>query len=260
VELLPLSPLRPGYVEDGNSVHRFAVPPELAKRRLTTLRLNQHPDGGIARLRVWGIVSRHFEQELAHAAVGSVDLLSASLGGRAVGCSNRHYGEPRNLLQAGRGANMGEGWETARNPLRPAVISRDAETGMVDMAHAFDWSVLRLCAEASEIERLVIDTNHFRGNYPESVLIEACFAPTASTAELMKRGKTIGQPELDGVDWQPLLERTKLGPSQEHHFDADQLAAGGRGRISHLRLTILPDGGVMRVRAFGRAAAPLPAE
>ena len=131
VELVPLSPLRPGYVEGGNSVHRFEVPAAAAAQRITHIRLNQHPDGGIARLRTWGVVSRDFGREIAADAVGNIDLASALNGARAIGCSNRHYGEPRNLLLPGRGKNMGAGWETARNPKRQAVIETDPATSAV---------------------------------------------------------------------------------------------------------------------------------
>ena len=148
IELLPISKLRPGYTEDGRhglredgqySVHRFAVPAHAAKKRVTHLLVNQHPDGGLARMRAWGVVGRDYDTELAASAVGSIDLLSALNGGRAVGCSNKHYGEPRNLLRPGRGVRMDDGWETARNPRRPHEIVKDPETGLVHMPGAEDW-------------------------------------------------------------------------------------------------------------------------
>ena len=43
-----------------------------------------------------------------------VDLSAMENGGTALGCSNMHYGHPRNLIAPGTAANMGEGWETAR--------------------------------------------------------------------------------------------------------------------------------------------------
>lgn len=46
----------------------------------------------------WGVVSRDFDTELDAKAVGNIDLLSALNGGRALGCSNKHYGHPRNLV------------------------------------------------------------------------------------------------------------------------------------------------------------------
>lgn len=253
VELLPVSPLRPGYVEDGGSVHRFAVARAAAAKRATHLLVCSHPDGGIARMRAWGVVSRRFDDL---AAAGPIDLLSVANGGRAVGCNNAHYGEPRNLIKPGRGANMGEGWETARNPKRPRVIVKDAASGLVHMPHARDWCVLRLGAVAEAIDELTIDTHHFRGNYPESVLVEACDAPNATPAELLAGHDAEGGGNGGGL-WRALLPRTRLGPSAEHTFGSDALLGG---RVSHVRVTIMPDGGIMRVRAIGRAAAPMPAD
>lgn len=249
VELIPISPLRSGYVEDEHSVHRFAVPASAAGKRVTHLRLNQHPDGGIARLKAWGVVARDFDTELSAAAVGRIDLLSALNGGRAVGCSNQHYGEPRNLIRPERGMRMDDGWETARNPNRPAVIEKDGSTGLVHMPGVDDWCILRLGALTSGIDELVIDTSHFRGNYPESVRVEVADAPAATSAELLG----------GGVEWKPLLRRTTVGPDADHSFRiGDGLERAGRA--SHVRVTILPDGGIMRVRAFGEAVAPMPAE
>ena len=255
-ELVPMSPLRPGYDAGGQSVHRYSVPPELAARRVTHLRLNTYPDGGIARLRAWGVVSRDFEAELAPERVGRIDLLSASLGGRAIGCSNRHYGEPRNLLQPARGVNMGDGWETARNPNRPAQIRVHPETGQVDMPGAHDWCVLRLAASASCIDELIIDTEHFKGNFPESVLVEGCYAPTASSSELEAerfiaedlaqrvdergpRGQSVQQRKARarhevgdddvGVEQRPGAHA--LGRRELEHLDAHSVDLGGREHV-----------------------------
>eukprot|EP00967_Tisochrysis_lutea_P148046 scaffold282219_cov33-Tisochrysis_lutea.AAC.3 len=145
--------MRAGYVHanddlvDGvGSIHRFIVPSGAARRRITHLRLDQLPDGGIARLRAWGVVFRDFERELAHEAVGRINLLSEEMGGRAVGATDSHYetahsyrtthpapvmaaiGDPRNLLKSGRGERMDSGWETARQPGRPHVIPIDPTT------------------------------------------------------------------------------------------------------------------------------------
>ena len=254
-ELLPITKLRAGYVADGYSVHRFAVPAAVAGRRVTHLRVNAHPDGGLARMRAWGVVSRDFARELAATAVGPIDLLSALNGARALGCSNRHYGEPRNLLRPGRGLRMDDGWETARNPNRPPVILKDEQSGLVHMPGVSDWCVLRLAAVGARLKELVIDTAHYRGNYPESVTVEACYAPDAPSAALLDDSD-------DGnarMGWRTLLPRTRLGPDAIHSFEGDVLAAEvASGRISHLRVRILPDGGIMRVRAFGDAVEAMP--
>lgn len=100
VLLAIMNGMRAGYVHanddlvDGvGSIHRFIVPSGAARRRITHLRLDQLPDGGIARLRAWGVVFRDFERELAHEAVGRINLLSEEMGGRAVGATDSHYGQ-----------------------------------------------------------------------------------------------------------------------------------------------------------------------
>ena len=265
-ELLPMMRLRPGYVKDGQSVHRFATPPALAAKRVTHLLVDALPDGGLARLRAWGVVARHFASELAGPAVGPIDLLSALHGGRAVGCSNQHYGEPRNLLRPGRGVRMDDGWETSRNPHRPPVIITDAASGLVHMPGASEWCVLRLAAVAGNLERIEIDTAHFRGNFPESVLVEACEAPHATPDALLGGGGSSGGggghrgEATESVEWRTLLPRTRLGPDAIHTFgrDALDLERSGSQRITHVRVTIFPDGGISRVRLIGTAVDPMP--
>lgn len=255
-ELVPLTTLRPGYGGDeGLSIHRFEVPRELTRKRVTHLRLNQHPDGGIARLRAWGIAACDWATSLDPRAVGAIDLLSTLNGARALGCSNKHYGEPRNLLRPGRGENMGSGWETARNPNRPAVLERDESTGFVKMPGVCDWAVLRLGAVAKAVDSLVVDTNFYRGNYPESILIEAVDEPTATAAALLAPAGSPG-----AVKWRTLLPRVRVGPSAEHEFKSGTAYDGTAfGRVTHVKVSIFPDGGLMRVRAIGEAAEPMPA-
>jgi len=146
---------------------------------------------------------------------------------------------------------MDDGWETARNPNRPPELKTDPATGLVDMPGAQEWSVLRLAAVAGSISELHIDTAHFRGNYPESVLVESCDAPHATSKQLMG----------DGVEWRPLLERVRLGPDELRKFAKEDLVAHtASSRATHIRVTMLPDGGIMRVRAFGEAVEPMPEE
>jgi len=160
-------------------------------------------------------------------------------------------------LRPGRGVRMDDGWETARNPQRPAVIVKDEASGLVHMPGAQDWCVLRLAAVAGAVQSLEIDTANFRGNYPESVLVEACDAPDASAAALLDGSEG----SQEGVQWTTLLPRTTLGPDAIHTFGADVLASPRASqRASHLRVTIFPDGGISRVRAFCEAVEPMPTE
>ena len=182
----------------------------------THLRLNIFPDGGIARLRIYGEI----RPELV-AKAGTVDLFALENGGRAIACSDEHYGSMHNLNVAGRGINMGDGWETARR-----------------RGPGNDWVVVAL-GTPGEIERVEIDTAHFKGNYPDRVSLEATRAEPGASID------------KDGVDWQSLLPEQKLEMDQQHEF-AGQLNA--IGAVTHVRMSIYPDGGVSRLRLFGRVA------
>ena len=115
--LVEESPLKPGYPD--TRMHYFAVhDPSLKKHPFTHIRINYFPDGGVARLKVYGAVSVNFERDVfsrlkASEAAPLMDLASMALGGRGLACSNKHFGVPRNLLKPGRGLDMGDGWETA---------------------------------------------------------------------------------------------------------------------------------------------------
>jgi allantoicase len=99
-ELLPKTELT------GDAHHYLSVE---SGARYTHVRLNIFPDGGIARLRVFGEIRPDFTgiDEV-------IDLVAVENGGRALACSDEHYGSMHNLNLAGRGVNMGDGWETAR--------------------------------------------------------------------------------------------------------------------------------------------------
>jgi allantoicase len=183
----------------------------------THLRLHIYPDGGVARLRVWGEV-----QPPPADAGALLDLVAVENGGRAIACNDRHYGSPANLLLPGRGVDMGDGWETRRR----------REPG-------FDWAILRL-GRAGVVERLEIDTAHFRGNYPDRVSVRGARVGALPRAALV----------TDSQSWPELLAPTALQPDRLHVFD--RLAA--LGAVDHLRVEIHPDGGLSRVRAFGRPA------
>jgi allantoicase len=209
-ELLPLVELR------GDAHNAFAVD---CARAVTHLRLHIHPDGGIARLRAWGEVRANLW------SLGSgelVDLAAVENGGRAIACNDRHYGSPASLLLPGRGLDMGDGWETRRR----------REPG-------FDWAILRL-GRAGVVERLEIDTAHFRGNYPDRVSVRG------ARAGALPPGAVVA----DSQFWPTLLEPSALQADHVHVFaELREL-----GVVDHLRVEIHPDGGLSRVRAFGRPA------
>ncbi len=205
----------PAVELQGNSHHYHAVADD---RPWTHLRFNIYPDGGVARLRVYGIPHRDWS---AQSADEQIDLASALNGGRALACSDEHYGSMGNLLNPGRGVNMGDGWETARR-----------------RTPGNDWVIIAL-GHPGEIERIVVDTLHFKGNYPDSCSIQAAFV----------KGGTDSQIETQSLFWRELLPSQKLQMHQEHKF-AEQIVK--LGPITHVRLNVFPDGGVSRLRLFGK--------
>ena len=208
-ELLPRSPL------EGNAENRFSAPESVADAgRVTHLRLNIFPDGGVARLRVHGRVEPDWPRLVARG--GEVDLAALEHGGVAVASSDMFFGHRNNMLMPGRAVNMGDGWETRR--LR---------------GPGHDWAIVRL-GRAAPIHRVELDTDHFKGNAPGACSVEACSSGDRVPGE--------------DAGWSEILPRTDLQPHTRHAFDA----LADAGEATHLRLHIYPDGGVARLRAFGR--------
>jgi allantoicase len=219
----PWMPLLPQVALRGNSHNYFAIEAAgpAGARPWTHLRLNIFPDGGVARLRAYGDVVVDWSR--AKHAKRRQDLASILNGGLVLAASDMHFGARDNMIMPGRAANMGDGWETKRR-----------------RGPGYDWAIVRLGAPGV-ISRVEIDTNHFKGNYPDSASIEACFAPGAT---------------LDGLRtarWLELLGQTKLKAHHRHFFERELLPTGP---VSHVRLNIFPDGGVSRFRVHGILAAP----
>ncbi len=210
VELLPRSPLR------GNGDNLFAVDDA---RPWTHLRLNIFPDGGVARFRVYGDVTVDWKQA-AHGA-RLVDLASIRHGGLVLGASDMHFGAKDNMIMPGRARNMGDGWETRRR-----------------RGPGYDWAIIRLGVPGL-LSKIEIDTNHFKGNYPDSASIEGCFAPGATLEAVMSAA------------WSEILPQTKLSAHRRHLYTKELRASGS---VSHVRLNIYPDGGVSRLRVHGTVA------
>jgi allantoicase len=202
----------------GNSSNFFAIADD---RAWTHLRLNIYPDGGVARLRAYGEVAVNWDR--VRRAGRAVDLASIRNGGLVLGASDMHFGARDNLIMPGRAGNMGDGWETRRR-----------------RGEGYDWVVIRLGAPGS-IARVEIDTNHFKGNYPESASIEGCLAPGADLTALST-----------SAVWREVLQRTRLKAHHRHLYTKELIASGP---VSHLRLNIFPDGGVSRLRVHGHVAA-----
>jgi allantoicase len=198
---------------EGNEENLFAI--ERAER-FTHLRLKIYPDGGVARLRVHGEVvpdRKRFSRAEA-------DLAAVENGGSVIASSDEFYGAPLNLLMPGRGKDMGDGWETRRR-----------------RGPGHDWAIVNLGVPGT-IRRIEVDTAHFKGNFPESCSLDMCYAEASEATTI---------PE---TAWKPLLQRTKLKADHRHVFRKELQSASP---ATHVRFNISPDGGVSRLRLFGRA-------
>jgi allantoicase len=213
VDKLPWSSILSPVVLAGNSHNRFQV---AINRAVTHLRFHIYPDGGVARLRVFGEVSVDWKKKK-----GLVDRAAMENGGRALLASDEHFGVKNNLLLPGRAPNMGEGWESRRR-----------------RGPGHDWVIIRL-GTLGKIEKIEIDTNHFKGNYPDSAALDCAFAPEASTDDFAN----------NRVGFSPLLPQTKLRPHRQHTITK---GIGRHEAITHVRMKIYPDGGVSRLRLYGR--------
>lgn len=210
-----LEVLSPSKLE-GNSENRFVVKSPTA---FTHLRFKIFPDGGVARLRMYGEVVPEWSR--SGGLSSELDLAAIEHGAQVLTCSDMFFGPKHNLIMPGRAHNMSDGWETRRR-----------------RGPGHDWVVVQLGAEG-EITRLELDTNHFKGNYPDRASLEG----TRSS----KRGDAF---DPDREAWSVILPETKMQPHTRHFF-RDEL--NGRGPFTHLRLNVFPDGGVSRMRVFGRA-------
>jgi allantoicase len=199
-EILPRSKLA------GDSVNTFPVD---AARRATHLRFHIYPDGGVARLRVYGEVMP--APRWMGRAGAEVDLALVEHGGAVVAASDMFFGSRHNLVMPGRSVNMGDGWETKRS-----------------RREGFDWAVVRLAAEGV-VSHIEIDTNHFKGNAPESASVEVCAGD-----------------DYERATWVEILGRVKLQPHTRHSFEVPLEA-----KATYARLRIWPDGGVSRLRLLG---------
>jgi len=207
-EVLPVSQLQ------GDSQNPFEVQ---SKRRFTHLRFRIFPDGGVARLRVYGEVLPDWR---ALARRGEIDLAAAENGALVLACSDMFFGHRHNLIMPGRGVDMGDGWETKRR-----------------RGPGHDWSVIKL-ATRGVIKRVEVDTAHFKGNYPDTCSLEACDA----------EGQIVDEANISSFSWREILPRTKL-QAHTRHFYEEELESNAP--VTHVRFNIYPDGGVSRLRLYG---------
>ena len=197
-----------------NSQHIFKTS---SKSVFTHIKLNIFPDGGVARLRLYGSISKknnNFGKK-------TINLASLLDGASVIACNNEHFGKAENILAPGKAKNMGDGWETRRS-----------------RGKNFDWLIIKF-GKPGLIKKLEIDTHHFKGNYPDSCSIQtAIINKDLSNKSIVRNSK----------NWKFILNKSKLSAHKKHVFKKFLIK---RNKENYLKINIYPDGGISRIRAFG---------
>ena len=151
-----------------------------------------------------------------------LNLTSVLNGATPIVCNNEHFGRAENILAPGTGKNMGDGWETRRS-----------------RGKNFDWLIIK-CAAPGKINKIQIDTHHFKGNYPDKCSLQAAYIDSKiSNRSIINSSKK----------WKLLLNKVKLSANKKHNFQNKLMK---NKKINYIKINIFPDGGISRIRAFGK--------
>jgi len=197
-----------------DSLHKFKVKDN---KIVNFIKLNIFPDGGVARLRLFGdLAVKHIRNNK------KIDLASVLNGAKIVACSDEHFGVAQNIISPGKSINMGNGWETKRR-----------------RGKGFDWVIIKL-ANIGLVNDIVIQTHYFKGNYPANFSIQgACILNKSDVQKLIK----------SSIKWQSLITNQKLKPHDDLKISKLNFKSK---KINYIKLNIFPDGGISRLRIYGK--------
>ena len=199
-----------------NSQHIFKTS---SKSVFTHIKLNIFPDGGVARIRLYGSISKknnNFGKKI-------INLASLLDGASVIACNNEHFGKAENILAPGKAKNMGDGWETRRR--------RDK---------GFDWLILN-SINGEKINKIEISTHHFKGNFPSHCSLQATYISSKKSSSSIVKGSN---------KWKTLMKKTSLKANKTHVFKNTLMK---KDKINFIKINIFPDGGISRFKIFGKA-------
>ena len=196
-----------------NSHHFFSIN---NKKIFTHIKFNIFPDGGVARLRLYGSIAK--SNNLKNKKINLASLLD---GASVIACNNEHFGKAENILAPGKAKNMGDGWETRRR--------RDKGN---------DWLILN-SIDGSFIDKIEISTHHFKGNFPSHCSLQAAYLNTKNSKKIVNSSNK----------WKYLLKNTKLSANKTHTFKNSLMK---KEKINYIKINIFPDGGISRFKIFGK--------
>jgi allantoicase len=198
-----------------NSHHYFTVN---SNKVFTHIKFNIFPDGGVARLRLYGSIAK--SNKLKNKKINLASLLDGS---SVIACNNEHFGKAENILAPGKAKNMGDGWETRRR-----------------RGKGFDWLILN-SLDGKEIDKIEISTHHFKGNFPSHCSLQAAYLPNSKNSkQIVKSSNT----------WKYLLKDAKLSANKVHVFKNNLMK---KDKINFIKINIFPDGGISRFRIYGKS-------
>jgi allantoicase len=197
-----------------NSHHYFTVN---SNKVFTHIKFNIFPDGGVARLRLYGSIAK--SNKLKNKKINLASLLDGS---SIIACNNEHFGKAENILAPGKAKNMGDGWETRRR-----------------RGKGFDWLILN-SLDGKEIDKIEISTHHFRGNFPSHCSLQAAYLPNSKNSKQIVKSS---------ITWKYLLKDAKLSANKVHVFKNNLMK---KDKINFIKINIFPDGGISRFRIYGK--------
>ena len=186
------------------------------KKIFTHIKFNIFPDGGVARLRLYGSIakSNNFRDK-------KINLASLLDGASVIACNNEHFGKAENILAPGKAKNMGDGWETRRRRHK-----------------GHDWLILNLI-DGKAVDKIEISTHHFKGNFPNYCSLQAAHLSSRSSKQILSSSNK----------WKYLLKNEKLSSNKTHIFKNSLMK---KEKINYIKINIFPDGGISRFRIFGK--------
>ena len=172
------------------------------------------------------------------AFTGRPDLASRALGASVVWANDEFFAAKENLIDPAppvfapatfdRRGQVYDGWETRRRrgPRPDTAMGPDP---------GYDSAVVRL-AGPGLVHGVVVDTAYFLGNFPPECSVHATWCEGHP-----------GPEELAAASWTEIVAPRPLAGGTVHHIPVEP----GRRRFSHVRLNMLPDGGIARFRVHG---------
>ena len=196
-----------------NAIHKFKISKSYP---INFAKLNIFPDGGVARLRLYGSIAKSKKSNNK-----KINLASLLDGASVIACNNEHFGKAENILAPGKAKNMGDGWETRRR-----------------RGKGNDWLILN-SIDGNSIDKIEISTHHFKGNYPSYCSLQAAYLPSKSPRQIVNSSNK----------WKFLLKNTKLSANKTHKFKNSLMK---NKKINYIKINIFPDGGISRFKIFGK--------